>query len=145
MIMEIDRLKDLTRLEDEGAMKRAKRIADRKVITEQMEQRQKIKVLAVEARDQENQVMRVLMKKYEHDDQLSAERKRTEFERSRAEVIRTNEECFRRKVEAKEMAKKEVEDILIYQALKDAELKNMVATYFDYFCLCLFVSIQNSH
>ena len=61
IIMEIDRLKDLNRREDEEAMKRAKRIAD---ITEQMEQRQKIKVLSVEARDQENQAMRDLMKKY---------------------------------------------------------------------------------
>jgi hypothetical protein len=104
-----------------------------------------MKVLAVEARDLENQAIRDLMKKYEHDDQLSFGRKRTEIERSRAEVICTNEECFRRKVESKEMAKKEVEDILMYQALKDAELKNMVATYFDYFCLCQFVSIQNSH
>lgn len=123
MVMEIDRLKDLTRREEEEKMKRTKRIADRQIITEQMEQRQRQKVLAIEARDQENQSMRDLMKKYEQDDLAAAGRRQVEIERSRAEVIRTNEECIRRKEASKELAKKEIEDILVYQALKDAELQ----------------------
>ena len=61
------------------------------------------------------------------------------------EIDRLKDLNRREDEEAMKRAKKEVEDILMYQALKDAELKNMVATYFDYFCLCQFVSIQNSH
>jgi len=45
-----------------------------------------------------------------------------EIERSRAEVIAANEDAIRRKREARLAEKKEMEDILIYQALKDAEL-----------------------
>ena len=65
MEMEIDRLRDLQRREKEETEKRCKRIEDRKVITEQMEYRKRMKLLAAEAREQENQQMRQLAKKYQ--------------------------------------------------------------------------------
>lgn len=122
MEMEIDRLRDLQRREKEEAEKRAKRIEDRKVITEQMEYRKRMKLLAGEAREQENMAMRELAKKYAADDKEASRLRAIEIEKSRKEVLLANEESLRRKREARELEKKEVQDILIYQQLKDAEM-----------------------
>lgn len=122
LIMEVDRLTELQRREQEEAIKRSKRIADRKVITDQMEQRQRIKLLAAEAREQENIAMRSLMKKYQSEEEQNIAKKKIEIEKSRNDVIKANEEAIRRKQLAKEIEKKELEDILQYQALKDLEL-----------------------
>ena len=122
MEMEIDRLRDLQRREKEESEKRAKRIEDRKVITEQMEYRKRMKLLAGEAREQENMAMRELAKKYSADDKEAARIRAIEIEKSRKEVLLANEESLRRKREARELEKKEVQDILIYQQLKDAEM-----------------------
>lgn len=122
MEMEIDRLRDLQRREKEEAEKRSKRVEDRKVITEQMEYRKRMKLLAAEAREQENLAMRELAKKYEEDDKEAARKRAIEIEKSRKEVLLANEESLRRKKEARELEKKEVQDILLYQQLKDAEM-----------------------
>lgn len=122
MEMEIDRLSELKRREREEAEKRAKRIEDRKVITEQMQYRQRMKILAAEQREQENIQMRKLAQKYADDDAEAARKRAIEIEKSRLEVLQANEESLRRKVEARELEKKEVQDILIYQQLKDAEM-----------------------
>lgn len=121
MVMEIDRLKELQRREAEDIEKRAKRIADRKIITDQMEQRQRIKVLAAEAREQENQAMRSLMKKYQEEDSSAAARRAIEQEKSRASVVAANTLAIERKKEYAMIEQREQEDILIYQAQKDAE------------------------
>lgn len=120
--IELDRLKDIQRREEEERYKKVKRVEDRKVIDEQIEARQRARLLSLEAREQENQSMRNLMKRYEDEDRLNAERRQVEIEKSRVEVIRANEDAIRRKKEAKLREKKEMEDILIYQAMKDAEL-----------------------
>ena len=122
ILMEVDRLKDLHRREEEEVHKRAKRVEDKKTITEQIQMRHRSKLIAAEAREQENQGMRTLMKKYEEEDSRNAEIRKIEIEKSRLETIATNELAIRRKKEAKMAEKKEMEDILIYQALKDAEL-----------------------
>lgn len=122
IIMEIDRLKDLTRREEDEKVKKAKRYEDRKVITEQIEYRQKQKILAAEAREQENYAMREVMKKYEEEDEVQRQRHLEEVERSKVEFVRANAEAIARKREFKEQEKKEVQDILIYQAMKDAEM-----------------------
>lgn len=123
LVMEIDRLRDLQRREDEERYKKEKRIKDRKVIVEQMEFREKIKVLQAEQREQENTSMRTLMGKYKEEDARKAALHREEVARSKDEFVRSNAEFINRKKEVKIREKKEVEDILIYQALKDAELK----------------------
>lgn len=122
MMIELDRLKDIQRREEEETYKRSKRVEDRKVINEQIEQRQRQRLIQLEAREQENQAMRNLMKKYEDEDVRTAERRKVEIEKSRVEVIKANEDAIRRKKEARLQEKKEMEDILIYQAQKDAEL-----------------------
>lgn len=92
------------------------------MITEQIEMRERQRMLELEAREQENVAMRSLMKKYEDEDVVKAERRQKSIEQTRAEVIRANEEAIRRKRDAKAAEQKEVEDLLLYQALKDAEL-----------------------
>lgn len=122
ILIEIDRIKDIQRREEEEKEKRAKRVEDRQVLNEQIAQRQRLRLLQVEARDQENVAMRNTMKKYEEDDKVAAEKRRELIEKSKAEVLLANDAAIRRKRELKEAEKKEVEDILIYQAQKDAEL-----------------------
>lgn len=122
VMIEMDRLKDIQRREQEEIFKRTKRVEDRKVINEQIDQRQRQRMLALEAREQENQAMRNLMKKYEDEDAKNAALRQIEIEKSKVEVVAANEEAIRRKREAREREKKEMEDILLYQAMKDAEL-----------------------
>jgi hypothetical protein len=122
IVMEIDRIKDIEKREREELYKRAKRIEDRKVITEQMEQRQTVKLLAAELREQENHAMRSLMKKYENEEEETAAKRKITIEKSRAEVKAANESAIQRKLDAKLLQKKEMEDILIYQAQRDAAL-----------------------
>eukprot|EP01041_Mallomonas_annulata_P012378 gene12378-26035_t len=122
LIMELDRLKDLKRREDEDAQKRVKRVEARQVIMEQIDVRQRSKLLQAEAREQENVMMRSTMKKYEDEDKNIATRKQAEIERSKIEVFNANAEAIMRKKEAKVREKHEVEEILRYQAMKDAEL-----------------------
>lgn len=122
MLIEIDRLKDIQRREEEERLKRVKRVEDRKVINEQIAARERERMLAMEARELENMAMRELMERYKRDDERAAAMKQKEIEASRAAVIRANEDAIRRKQAQKEAEKKEIEDILIYQAQKDAEL-----------------------
>jgi hypothetical protein len=122
ILMELDRLKDIQRREEDEIYKRSKRVEDRKVISEQIELRKRDQLVAIEAKEQENAQMRTLLEKYKREDAISAERKKVEIERSRLEVIAANEDAIRRKWEAKEASKKEVEDMLIYQAELDAKM-----------------------
>ena len=122
MLIEIDRLKDIQRREEEEKAKRSKRVSDRSVINEQIAQRERERMLQLEAREQENQAMRQMMERYKDEDERNAARRQVEMEQSRAAVIRANEDAIRRKKEAREAEKREMEEILIYQAQKDAEL-----------------------
>lgn len=123
LVMEIDRLRDLQLREEDERRKKEKRINDRKVIVEQMEFREKMKILQAEQREQENAAMRALMNKYKEEDARKAALHKEEVARSKEEFIKSNAEFINRKKDVKIREKKEVEDILIYQALKDAELK----------------------
>lgn len=119
----IHRLKELQRREQEEKEKKAKRLTDRLVINEQIAQRERARMLQMEAREQENQNMRTLMKKYEEEDAVAAAKRAVQIEKSREEVMIANADAIRRKKEAREKEKQEMEDILMYQALKDAELQ----------------------
>lgn len=122
MLIEIDRLKDIVRREEEENAKRVKRVEDRKVINEQIEARQRLKLLQLEAREQENLAMRNTMKKYAEEDEVNAQKRKVLIEKSKEEVMKANADAIRRKEEAKLREKQEMEDILLYQALKDAEI-----------------------
>eukprot|EP00607_Mallomonas_marina_P006858 CAMPEP_0182427666 /NCGR_PEP_ID=MMETSP1167-20130531/18959_1 /TAXON_ID=2988 /ORGANISM="Mallomonas Sp, Strain CCMP3275" /LENGTH=495 /DNA_ID=CAMNT_0024610065 /DNA_START=74 /DNA_END=1561 /DNA_ORIENTATION=+ len=122
LVMELDRLKDLARREEEENKKRGKRVEAKKVIVDQIDERHRTKLLEAEAREQENLQMRALMQKYEEEDKSAAERRRIEVEKSKLEVLQANEEAIRRKQQNKVHEKMEVEEVLRYQAMKDAEL-----------------------
>jgi len=122
MMMEVDRLKDLQRRDEEENYKRSKRFEDRKVITEQIEERRRMKLIAAEAREQENIAMRNMIQKYAEEDKRTAEKRRAEVERSRLEVLAANEKAIQRKKDAKLQEKMEMDEILRYQAQRDAEL-----------------------
>jgi hypothetical protein len=122
VMIEIDRVQDIMRREEEERSKKTKRFEDRKVINEQITARERMRMLSLEAREQENQVMRNTMKKYEDEDRARAATRAIEMEKSRKAVLLANEDAIARKKQAREMEKKEMEDILIYQALKDQEL-----------------------
>lgn len=122
VMIEIDRVQDIMRREEEERYKKTKRVEDRKVINEQIAARERQRMLSLEAREQENQAMRNTMKKYEEEDRIRAAQRAIEMEKSRKAVLLANADAIERKKMAREMEKKEMEDILIYQALKDAEL-----------------------
>ena len=122
IIMEIDRLKDIQRRETDEEDKRKKRYEDRKVINIQIAERQRQRILEAEAKEQEGRAQIALAQKYIEEDKISAEKHKVEIERSRLEVVKANDDAIRRKKEGKAALIKEMEDILIYQAMKDAEL-----------------------
>ena len=122
ILMEIDRLKDLDMREAEEKFKITKRHKDREVITEQIEARHRMRLMELEAREQESVAMRQMMAKHLEEDQRNAEIRQKEVEKSRAEVALANAASIEAKKAARAAARKEMEDILIYQAMKDAEL-----------------------
>ena len=122
IIMEIDRVKDIKRREDLEAEKLQKRKEDGKVITEQIEARRRARLLEAEARDQEAQQMVAKMKALEEQDAIIAKKRAAEVAKSREEVMRANEAFIESKKAAKAAEIKEMEDLLLYQAMKDKEL-----------------------
>lgn len=123
LLMEIDRLEDLKKRDSVEVERREKRVEDRKVIVEQIEARQKQKLLAEEMREQDNANMLALVAKYREED-LAAKAKRDEDIRaSRIEVVAANEAAISRKELAKRREREEEESILLYQARKDEQLR----------------------
>mmetsp|Transcript_5852 Transcript_5852/g.13564 ORF Transcript_5852/g.13564 Transcript_5852/m.13564 type:complete len:484 (+) Transcript_5852:90-1541(+) len=122
MLMEVDRLKELQQREQTEEARRVKRLDDRSVIVEQMRGREKYKMMVEEEREQENQAMLALMKRYQDEDQASAEKRAVEVKRSREEVMAANAQAIKRKELAKLQDKQEEESILAYQAKKDADI-----------------------
>lgn len=121
MNMEIDRLKELKRRQEEDEQRHRKQMQDRQVINEQLEYRRKQKLLALEARDRENMAIRATAARYKEEDEEKARQRAADIERSKAEVLQANEDAIRRKRERKEQEKREIQDILLYQKMKDAE------------------------
>lgn len=120
--MEIARLKDLSERERIEEDKRSKRIADREVIIGQIQYRAKLKMLAEEQRERENQQMLKQIAKYEEEDRQKAAQHRIEVEKSKIEIMEANEEAIERKKAARAAEIAEVEALRIYQAKRDAEM-----------------------
>merc|ERR1719181_1637385 len=115
MLMEVDRLKELQQREQTEEARRVKRLEDRSVIVEQMRGREKYKMLLEEEREQENQAMLALIKRYQDEDTAAAEKRTVEVKRSREEVMAANSQAIKRKELAKLQEKEEEEAILAYQ------------------------------
>lgn len=123
LLMELDRLKDLQRREEEDRSRVERRHRDRSVIISQMAEAQRRRELQQEAVEQENKAMMDLMRRYEEEDAKREALHRVQVERSRSEVLRANEAAIEAKRSAKDRERAEVEAVLRYQALKDAELR----------------------
>lgn len=123
MEMELDRVRDLKRRDDEERRRIAKREEDKKIINEQMEWRRREGLLALEAKDRENQMVKANTARYLQEDQEKARLRAIEIERSKEEVRLANEAAIRKKREDKENEKKEVQDILIYQRMQDQKMR----------------------
>lgn len=106
--MEIDRLRALKNLQEKDESKAKRRVEDRRVIASQIKERQRLQMLAVEAREQENQQMRQMMQKYEEEAAVAARRQREETERSRIEVQLANEAALKKKEDTRKQTAREV-------------------------------------
>jgi hypothetical protein len=123
MLSEIDRLKEIKQREEDSKYKTFKMAKDREVITEQIEFRRRQKVMELEAREQENQVMRGMMGKYKEEDMAAAAKRAIVVEKSKEEVLKANAHSIVLKQTLRDKEKQEMADILIYQAQRDAELQ----------------------
>ena len=122
IVMEVDRVQDIQRREEIEREKLIKRKQDGKIITEQMEHNRHAKLLQAEARAQEAANMVKTFKKYAEDDEIKAKERDIERVKSRKAVMLANEASIQAKHAAKEAAVKEMNDILAYQAQRDAEI-----------------------
>jgi len=121
-LMEVDRLNDLRRREDEERAKQVARLEDSKVLMEQIAMRERARMLAEEAKEQEAQSIKAKMQRYK-DQELEEEKvRKVELEKSRLEVMKANEAAIAKKRADREFEKKEIADILLYQAEQDAKM-----------------------
>jgi len=121
-IMEIDRLADLKRRENDEAEKKFNRMQDRKVLIDQIKMRERARMLAEEAKEQESMQIKAKMSKYKDEDAEIARLRAIEQEKSRAEVMKANEAAIAKKLADREFEKKEIAEILLYQAEMDAKM-----------------------
>jgi hypothetical protein len=123
MEMELDRVKELKRRTDEDKKRAQKREEDRKVINEQMEWRHRQHLLALEAKERENMMVKANTERYLAEDREKARLRAIAVEKSKEEVRLANEAAIRKKREDRENEKKEVQDILLYQKMQDAKMR----------------------
>ena len=103
--MEVNRLKDIAERKKEDDAKIKKRIADRKVIEDQIKERQHLRLLQEEARDQENRKMLDTIKKYKEEDTAKAKKRKEEARRVKIEMIKRNEEMLAEREQRKLLEK----------------------------------------
>ena len=77
ILMEVDRLKEIQRREQEEQEKIFKRVSDRQTITDQIRDRERQKLMMLEAKEQENIAMKHTMKRYEEEDNAKVTNKQT--------------------------------------------------------------------
>lgn len=123
LLMEIKRLEDLKRRDAIETERRAKRIEDRQVIVEQIERRNKQKLMEEEQREQENAAMLELVAKYRAEDLATKKKHNEDVLAARTEVMAANVAAIERKELAKQREREEEEAILLYQARKDEQLR----------------------
>lgn len=119
--MEVNRLKDIAQREKEEEAKIKKRIADRKVIEDQIKERQHHRLLQEEARDQENRNMLEKIRKYGEEDKINTMKRKEEARKAKIEMIKRNEGILAERESRKAFEKKEEEMIVAYLAERDAK------------------------
>lgn len=121
--MEINRLKDIAAREKEEEARVQKLIKDRKVIEDQIKERQHQRLLQEEARDQENKKMLETIKKFEEEDAEKARQKKEHTRRAKLEILKRNEEILKEKEAKKEFDRREEAMIVKYLTEQDEKLR----------------------
>lgn len=123
VLMEVERLEGLKRQEDVDERKQQKRFADRKVLEEQIAERQRQRMRESEQTAQE---AREMLAKLQQQQDEAAERERVKAERAHKtmdEIRAFNDDTQARKGELARQAKDEEERILAYQRKKADDTK----------------------
>jgi hypothetical protein len=123
LAMEIDRLRAIEAREVEEAHKLQKMIDARKIIENQIEQRQQDRLLLEEARDQENREMLERMKTYQAQDEEKARARRENALKARVDTIRANEEHIVSKRECRMREKSDDEMMAAYLVAQDEKMR----------------------
>jgi hypothetical protein len=121
--MEVNRIKDIAAREKEEETKIKKRVADRKVIEDQIKDREHQRLLQEEARNQDNQKMLETIKKYEDEDAEKERKRKEDTRKSKMEIIKRNEGILNEREERKAFEKQEEEMIVAYLAERDEKLR----------------------
>jgi hypothetical protein len=121
--MEISRLKEIAICEKEEQAKVKRQMEERKIIQDQIKERQHQKLLEEEARDQENRKFQELIKRYEDEEAHKARRMRDEGKQLILETMRQNEEILKEKQAKKILEQKEDAMILEYIMEQDEKLR----------------------
>ena len=127
LAMEIDRLRAIEAREVEEAHKLQKMVDARKIIENQIEQRQQDRILLEEARDQENREMLERMKSYQAQDEEKARARRENALNARVDIIRANEEHIASKRECRMREKSEDEMMAAYLVAQDEKMRQREA------------------
>lgn len=125
VLMEVERLEGLKRQEDIDEVKKQKRIADRKVLEDQIAERKRQREREAEQTAQE---AREMLAKIKRQAEEAAEKERLKAERAHQtmEKIRIfNDDTQARKHELQRQVKEEEERILAYQMKKAEEMKRL--------------------
>jgi len=123
LAMEADRLRELARREMEENNKMKKRIADRKVIENQIQDRSHLKLLDEEAREQENQRMLEAAKRLAAETEALDKKKKENARLAHLEALKWNEDILAEKLKRREEEKQEEAALLAYQAARDEALR----------------------
>jgi hypothetical protein len=123
LAMEADRLRALARYEKEQNDKTQKRIADRKIIENQIQDRGHLKLLEEEAREQENQRMLEAAKRLASEAELLDRKKKENARIAHMEALKWNEDILAEKLKRQEEEKQEEAILLAYQAARDEALR----------------------
>ncbi len=121
--MEVDRLKEISRREEEENAKIRKRVSDRKVIEQQIEERRLQRLLAEKNKDVENKNMLELIKKRKAEEEELEKKRKEEAQALRLDTLKMNEEAVKQKLAMKEIEKEEEEIILAFQAQRDEDMR----------------------
>ncbi len=123
MQMELELLKDVqarNKIEEEKLSKRKEGLH---VIMEQIKERERGKLLQLEARARENEEMLSAIKKYEEEEAELEKARQEGAQKARLEILAENEKAIAHRKALKQIEKERDDAILEFQLQKDAELK----------------------
>ena len=123
LAMEIVRLKGLDSREAEENAKILKRIADRKVIEDQIEYRRQQRLLADEAREQENRQMIRSTKELEEEQEKLGRQRIEQAQQNCIEFTIANEDAIAAKKTRGKLEKEEEQQLLAYQLDRDEAMR----------------------